>query len=200
MKLHQAFAFVTLLVVHICGLKIDCDNPDGINEDHIHYCCKHPEKPNKVLEDCSKETGFKWPNPKEEAFIDITPDRAIAGTCFSKCVFNKLNFIKGEDFNMEAVRKYYSDNHSNDPEYVKEMLNAFDHCHGKSEDNAAKFLSNPMFKTLSDDFCEPKSSVILACVIRQFFHNCPIERWSKSPECDRVLEFSKSCKDALISM
>lgn len=113
------------------AIKIDCDNPDAIKEDHIHLCCKHPDGHNDIIEACSKETGFKMPSPNEEAIVDITADRAIAGTCFGKCVFAKYNFIENDNLNMDAVRKHYVIAHPDDPEYVKEMVNAFDRCHGK---------------------------------------------------------------------
>jgi len=40
------------------GIKIDCENTEGINEEHIHYCCKHPDGHNDIIEDCAKETNF----------------------------------------------------------------------------------------------------------------------------------------------
>ncbi|KAH8389741.1 hypothetical protein KR200_000866, partial [Drosophila serrata] len=182
------------------GIKIDCENPEAINEEHIHYCCKHPEGHNDIIESCAKETDFMLPNHNEEALVDITADRAIRGTCFGKCVFGKLNLMKDNNLDMVAVKKYFNDKFVDDPEYAKEMINAFDHCHGKSEENTSKFLSKPLFKQMSKHFCEPKSSVVLACVIRQFFHNCPADRWSKTKECEDTLAFSKKCQDSLATL
>ncbi|XP_017078829.1 general odorant-binding protein 66 [Drosophila eugracilis] len=182
------------------GIKIDCENPDSIKEEHIHYCCKHPDGHNDIIEDCAKETNFMLANKNEEALVDITADQAIRGTCFGKCVFKKLNLMKDSELDMDAVRKYFTDKFFDDPEYVKEMINAFDHCHGKSEENTSLFLSKPLFKQMSQHFCEPKSSVVLACVIRQFFHNCPADRWSKTKECEDTLAFSRKCQDSLATL
>lgn len=67
-------------------------------------------------------------------------------------------------------------------------------------ENTAKFLSNPIFHNIGAEFCDPKPGVIMACVIREFFHNCPADRWAKTEECNTVLEFSKKCKDALTTI
>ncbi|CAD7014822.1 unnamed protein product [Ceratitis capitata] len=182
------------------SLKIDCDNPDSIQEDHIHYCCKHPDGYQEFIDACVKETGFQYGKPEEEAMVDITVDRAITGTCFGKCVFSKLEFLKDNELDMSAVRKHFEDKFKTDPEYAREMINAFDHCHDKSVEHTTKFLSNPLFRATNGEFCDPRSSVILACVIREFFHNCPADRWSKTEECSTVLEFSKKCKDALTTI
>ncbi|XP_017146496.1 uncharacterized protein LOC108158571 [Drosophila miranda] len=190
----------TCLIWFASGISIDCENPEAINEEHIHYCCKHPDGHNDIIEKCAKETGFQLPSQTEEAMVDITADRAIRGTCFGKCVFGSLNFMKGEELDMEAVRNYFSSKFADDSEYAKEMISAFDHCHGKSEENTSKFLSKPIFRQMSHQFCEPKSSVVLACVIRQFFHNCPADRWSKTKECEDTLAFSKKCHDSLATL
>ncbi|EDW56823.1 general odorant-binding protein 68 [Drosophila sechellia] len=182
------------------GIKIDCENTEAINEEHIHYCCKHPDGHNDLIEGCARETNFTLPNQKEEALVDITADRAIRGTCFGKCVFSKLNLMKDNTLDMDAVRSLFTERFPDDPEYVKEMINAFDHCHGKSEENTSMFLSKPLFKQMSKQFCDPKSSVVLACVIRQFFHNCPADRWSKTKECEDTLAFSKKCQDSLATL
>ncbi|XP_030388527.1 uncharacterized protein LOC115634772 [Scaptodrosophila lebanonensis] len=198
----KAVFVITLayLAWYVGAIKIDCEKPESVNEDHIHHCCKHPEGHNEIMEECSNKTGFPLPNPSEEAIVDLTPDHIIAGTCFGHCVMKALKFINDDKLDMEAVKKYYKERHPDDPEYVNEMISAFDHCHGKNEEGTAQFLSNPMFHSLSKNFCEPKASVIWACVIRQFFHNCPADRWSKSKECQDTLEFSKSCKDALATL
>ncbi|XP_011177871.1 general odorant-binding protein 66 [Zeugodacus cucurbitae] len=196
------------VIIFACGLllkfgnslKIDCDNPESIKEDRIHYCCKHPDGYQEFVDSCAKETGFKFIKHDEEAIVDITADHAILGTCFAKCIFNKLQFMKGDDLDMPAVRKHYEGKFKTDPEYAKEMTNAFDHCHSKSIENTAKFLSNPIFHVPGAKYCDPKPSVILACVIREFFHNCPADRWAKTEECNTVLEFSKKCKDALTTI
>lgn len=65
--------------------------------------------------------------------MDITADRAIRGTCFGKCILNKLNLMKDNNVDMDGVKKYFNTKFASDPEYAKEMINAFDHCHGKSE-------------------------------------------------------------------
>ncbi|XP_018803987.1 PREDICTED: general odorant-binding protein 66 [Bactrocera latifrons] len=191
---------VSLVLKLSKSLKIDCDNPESIKEDRIHYCCKHPDGYQGVVDSCAKETGFKFIKHDEEAMVDITVDHAITGTCFGKCVFNKLEFMKGNDLDMTAVRAHFENKSKADPEYAKEMINAFDHCHGKSVENTAKFLSNPIFRQANAEFCDPKPAVILACVIREFFHNCPADRWAKTEECNTVLEFSKKCKDALTTI
>jgi len=40
--------------------------------------------------------------------------------------------MKDKALDMDAVRTYFTAKFPDDPEYVKEMINAFDHCHGKS--------------------------------------------------------------------
>ncbi|KAI8037541.1 general odorant-binding protein 66 [Drosophila gunungcola] len=188
------------LIWFASGIQIDCENAEAINEEHIHYCCKHPEGHNDIIEECAKVTNFMLASKNEEALVDITADRAIRGTCFGKCVFSKLKLMKDNALDMDAVRKYFTEKFADDPEYVKEMINAFDHCHGKSEENTSMFLSKPLFKQMSQHFCEPQSSVVLACVIRQFFHNCPADRWSKTKECEHTLAFSKKCQDSLATL
>ncbi|KAH8327137.1 hypothetical protein KR074_003810 [Drosophila pseudoananassae] len=199
MRFTILLSFASLIWI-ASGIQIDCDKPETINEEHIHYCCKHPDGHNDIIENCAKETGFHLASQTEEALVDITADRAIRGTCFGKCILNKLNLMKDNNVDMDGVRKYFNTKFGDDPEYAKEMINAFDHCHGKSEDNTSKFLSKPIFKQMSQQFCEPKPSVVLACVIRQFFHNCPADRWSKTKECEDTLAFSKTCQDALATL
>ena len=83
------------------------------------------------MDACAKKTGFKLPNENEQSIVDITADQAFASTCFGKCVFDKLQFLKENQLDMNAVKKYYTKTHANDPEYANEMINAFDHCHGQ---------------------------------------------------------------------
>ncbi|XP_001987766.2 general odorant-binding protein 68 [Drosophila grimshawi] len=196
-----AFPIIFGYLVWFAGaIQIDCDKTDQIHEDQIHHCCKHPDGHNQIMADCAKEHGFKLPNSNEQSMMDLTAGHAIAGTCFAKCVFDKLNFMKDDNLDMEAVKKSLLEKHSDDPEYVNEMIRAFNHCHGKVEENAAKFMSNPIFKHMTKDFCEPKSAVIMACVIRQFFHNCPSFRWAKTEECENLLQFSRNCTDSIATL
>jgi len=104
-----------------------------VNDEHIHYCCKHPEDQNEIVDNCAKETGFQLPKSQEKNILDITADRAIAATCFSDCVLNKLKFIKDHKLDMLAVKQHFQTKYNTDPEYSEEMINAFDHCHGKSK-------------------------------------------------------------------
>lgn len=85
------------------------------------------------MDSCAKETGFNYIQSNEESIVDITADHATMGTCFAKCVFNKLQFMKGDELDMSAVRQHFESKYKADPEYAKEMINAFDHCHGKCE-------------------------------------------------------------------
>ncbi|EDW09077.1 uncharacterized protein LOC6579246 [Drosophila mojavensis] len=199
MFLLRTFALFYLVWYARAG-EIDCDKTDAVNEDHVHYCCKHPDGHSDIIDSCSKETGFKMPSAKEQSLVDLTATRAISGTCFAKCVFEKMNVMKDDNLDMDSVKKYLNEKFSQDPEYVKEMINAFDHCHGKSEENVAKFMSNHVFVHMSQHYCAPKSSVIMACVIRQFFHNCPKDRWAKTKECENLLAFSQNCRDSLATL
>ncbi|EDW74306.1 Odorant-binding protein 58c [Drosophila willistoni] len=202
MKLFIILTIIVCLSWCSSGIRINCNKPPPLNEDHIFTCCKHPDGHNDITEACAKETGFKLPGETFEAMVDITADQAMEGTCFGKCVFLKLNFLKKNttELDIEAVRKYFQTKNADDPEYAKEMINAFDHCHGKSEESVSKFFANPIFKHMSHKFCEPTSSVILACVIREFFHNCPDDRWDKSTICEETLAYSRSCNDSLTTL
>ncbi|KAM8711241.1 hypothetical protein ACLKA7_000389 [Drosophila subpalustris] len=175
--------------------EIDCDKAENVNEEHIHYCCKHPDDHNEIVEICTKETGFKLSNNREKSILDITADRAISASCFSDCILNKLKFLKDRKLDMLAVRQYFEKEYSNDPEYVREMISAFDHCHGKTQEKAANFFKKHMHQR-----CNPNSSVILGCVVKEFFHNCPASRWSKSQECHEALELSKNCPDVFATL
>ncbi|XP_017837082.1 general odorant-binding protein 68 isoform X2 [Drosophila busckii] len=185
----EMFILFAYLFWHSFAIQIDCNTTETINEDHIHLCCKHPDGHNELIANCAKKHHFKLPNDKEQSLIDLTADRAIAGTCFAQCVFKDLHFMSSNSLDMAAVRKHFQQTYAADAEYAKEMINAFDHCHGKSEDSAAQF--SQLFIHSNKEHCDPKPSVILACVIRDFFHNCPANRWAKTPECQQTLEFSK---------
>ncbi|XP_037949187.1 general odorant-binding protein 66-like [Teleopsis dalmanni] len=195
---------ICVLIIFFVGLtvsiKVRCNHPETIREDHIHYCCKHPDGHNDIIEMCANETKFKLPSKDEEALEDVTVAQLVAGTCFGKCVFQKFKFFKNHELDMNAVRQHYKEVHKMDPEYEREMISAFDHCHSRSEEETAKLMSFPFFRIKNVKFCDPKPSVVLSCVIYNFFHNCPKDRWAKTKECEETLEFAKKCKDALISM
>ncbi|XP_034480040.1 general odorant-binding protein 68 [Drosophila innubila] len=196
------FFLALLLLKLITGIRIHCRDVKSIHEDHIHYCCKHPDGHNDVTESCAKKTKFKLPSRDEEALEDVTVDQAMSGTCWAKCVFDHYKFMDKDKLNMQAVRNHYQTNYKSDPEYVTEILSAFDHCHSKSEEATAEFLSTSLVRAFSSSafFCKPMPSVVLACVIHKFFHNCPRSRWSNTTECVETLAFSKKCKDVLTTM
>ncbi|XP_034107255.1 general odorant-binding protein 68 [Drosophila nasuta] len=184
------------------AIRVHCRDVERIHEDHIHYCCKHPDGHNDVTEQCAKQTKFKLPSRDEEAIEDLTVDHVMTGTCFAKCVFDHYNFMDNDKLNMTAVRNHYQTTYKEDPEYVKEMISAFNLCHSKSEDATAEFLSTSIVRAFSSSAysCKPMPSVVLACVIHRFFHNCPRNRWSNTTECVETLAFSKKCKDVLTTM
>ncbi|XP_034480047.1 uncharacterized protein LOC117785891 [Drosophila innubila] len=189
--------FITFayLLWSVVGSEIDCDQAENVNEDHIHYCCKHPDGQNEIVENCAKETGFKLKNALEKNILDINADRAMSASCFSDCILNKLKFLKDHKLNMLAVKQHFETEYSNDPEYGREMISAFDHCHGKTQENTSNFLHKHMHH-----HCNTSSSVILGCVVKQFFHNCPTNRWSITQECQDAWEFSKHCSDVFASL
>jgi len=115
------------------GIRIHCRDVERIHEDHIHYCCKHPDGHNDVTELCAKKTKFKLPSINEEALEDVTVDQAMTGTCYAMCVFDHYKFMDKKKLNMKAVKDHYETVYKSDPEYVEEMLNAFDHCHSKGK-------------------------------------------------------------------
>ncbi|XP_034102017.1 uncharacterized protein LOC117566584 [Drosophila albomicans] len=188
--------FITFgYLVWTVASEIDCDQADNINEGHIHLCCKHPEDENETVDSCAKETNFRMPSAQDHNVLDLTADGAISATCFSDCILNKMHFIKDHKLDMVAIKAYYEKKYSHDAEYASEMINAFDHCHGTTQRKEANFLMKHMPHS-----CNTNSSVILGCVVKQFFHNCPRNRWAQTQECKDTLEFSKSCPDAFASL
>ncbi|XP_030388526.1 general odorant-binding protein 68 [Scaptodrosophila lebanonensis] len=196
-----ACLLLILLVPQVYTVRVHCRHMERIHEDHIHYCCKHPDGHNDVSESCAKKTNYRLPGPNEEDIIDNTVDQVMGSTCFGECVFNHYKFLKNNTLDMEAVIHHYKTVHKEDPEYETEMLQAFDKCHSKSEDATAMFLELPIIRAFSSStHCNPKPSIILSCVIYNFFHNCPRNRWSNSTECVETLAFAKKCKDVLTTM
>nr|AAY55805.1 IP01869p [Drosophila melanogaster] len=154
-----------------------------------------------VTESCAKQTNFRLPSPNEEAIVDVTVDQAMVGTCWAKCVFDHYNLMENNTLDMDKVRSYYKRYHQTDPEYATEMLNAYEKCHTQSEEATEKFLSLPIVRAFSTaKFCKPTSSIIMSCVIYNFFHNCPASRWSNTTECVETLAFARKCKDVLTTM
>lgn len=120
---------------------VKCKDVQRIHEDHIHTCCKHPDGHNDITEMCAKQTNFKLPSAKEEAMEDLTVDQVMTGFCWAECVFNQSNFMDANNnLNMTAVRTVFASVHSSDPEYEREMVSAFDHCHSKSKFNIEIYL------------------------------------------------------------
>lgn len=113
--------------------EIDCDDVDAVDEDRIHYCCKHPDGPNDLIEHCANQTGFRLPKRDEEAEVDIPADRLMRGNCFSQCVFDGLKFLKDHKVDMQTVREHFTKNFVDDPEYAKEMIDAFEVCKDAGE-------------------------------------------------------------------
>ncbi|TDG48353.1 hypothetical protein AWZ03_005308 [Drosophila navojoa] len=195
------FVLALLLVYTALGIRVNCRHMERIHEDHIHYCCKHPDGHNDVSELCAQKTNFKLPSKTEEAMEDNTVDAVMTGSCWAKCVFDHYKFLVNDTLDMLAVRSHYKSVHRLDPEYETEMLAAFDECHSKAVEATSIFLSMPIVRAFSSaNMCKPLSSVILSCVIQTFFHNCPRSRWSNTTECLETLAFSKRCKDALTTM
>ncbi|XP_017114726.1 uncharacterized protein LOC108137523 [Drosophila elegans] len=183
------------------AIRVHCRHTERIHEENIHHCCQHPDGQNDITEMCAKQTNFRLPNPDEEAMEDVTVDQAMGGTCWAKCVFDHFDLMQNNTLDMVKVRSYYKSYHKTDPEYETEMLNAYEKCHSKSEDATERFLSLPIVRAFSTaKFCKPTSSIIMSCVIYNFFHNCPKNRWSNTTECVETLAFAKKCKDVLTTM
>ncbi|KAH8234418.1 hypothetical protein KR038_009516, partial [Drosophila bunnanda] len=183
------------------AIQINCRHTERIHEENIHLCCKHPDGHDDVTEMCAKQTNFRLPNPNEEAIVDVTVDQTMVGTCWAKCVFDHYNLMVNNSLDMVKVRSYYKRYHQTDPEYETEMLNAYEKCHSESEKATEQFLSLPIVRAFgSSKFCKPTSSIIMSCVIYNFFHNCPKNRWSNTTECQEALAFTKKCKDVLTIM
>ncbi|XP_030562091.1 uncharacterized protein LOC115763601 [Drosophila novamexicana] len=198
-----AFSLALRLVVirPSLGIRVHCRHMERIHEDHIHYCCKHPDGHNDVTELCAQQTNFRLPSRNEEAMEDITVDEVMSANCWAKCVFDHYKFMVNDSLDMLAVRSHFRTVHKLDLEYETEMLDAFEKCHSKSEEATAEFLSMPIVRAFSTaKYCKPMSSIILSCVIKNFFHNCPRSRWSNTTECAETLAFSKKCKDVLTTM
>ncbi|KAH8305924.1 hypothetical protein KR018_004131 [Drosophila ironensis] len=184
------------------GIRVHCRHTERIHEENIHHCCQHPDGHNDVTEKCAKETNFRLPSPNEEAIEDVTVDQVMSGTCWAKCVFDHFDLLHDRELNMTKVRAYYQRYHTSDPEYEKEMVNAYDHCHSKAETAAEDFLASPLIAAMNSDTmpCSPVSSIVMSCVVYNFFHNCPKNRWAHTAECEETLAFAKKCKDALTTM
>ncbi|EDW91836.1 uncharacterized protein LOC6531320 [Drosophila yakuba] len=192
---------LSLLCNGLLAIRVHCRHTERIHEENIHRCCKHPDGHNDVTEMCAKQTNFRLPNPNEEAIEDVTVDQAMLGTCWAKCVFDHYNLMENNTLDMVKVHSYYKQYHTTDPEYETEMLNAYQKCHSKAEDATEQFLSLPIIRAFSTaKFCKPTSSIIMSCVIYNFFHNCPANRWSNTTECVETLAFAKKCKDVLTTM
>ncbi|EDV56679.1 Odorant-binding protein 58b [Drosophila erecta] len=192
---------LSLLWEGLLAIRVHCRHTERIHEENIHHCCQHPDGHNDVTEMCAKQTNFRLPNPEEEAIEDVTVDQAMLGTCWAKCVFDHYNLMENNTLDMVKVRTHYKRYHQTDPEYETEMLNAYEKCHSQSEDATEQFLSLPIIRAFSTaKFCKPVSSIIMSCVIYNFFHNCPKNRWSNTTECVETLAFAKKCKDVLTTM
>ncbi|SPP72846.1 Hypothetical predicted protein [Drosophila guanche] len=190
------------LLQSVPAVRVHCRHVERIHEDHIHYCCKHPDGHDEVTEMCAKQTNFRLPSTQEEAMEDVTVDQVMSGTCWGKCVFDHYKLMDANGtLDMIAVRSHYKQYHKSDPEYETEMLNAFQKCHSNTEDATSQFLSLPIVRAFATGkFCKPASSVILSCVIYNFFHSCPKSRWSNSTECEETRAFANKCKDVLTTM
>lgn len=107
---------------------IDCDDVDAVHEEDIHYCCQHPDGHNELIERCANQTGFRLPKRNEEAEVDIPADRLMGANCFSHCVFDGLKFLVDNKVDMPTVREHFNTTFVADPEYAKEMIDAFELC------------------------------------------------------------------------
>lgn len=112
----------------IPATEIDCDDVDAVHEEDIHYCCQHPDGHNELIERCANQTGFRLPKRDEEAEVDIPADRLMGANCFSHCVFEGLKFMKDNKVDMQTVREHFNTKFVADPEYAKEMIDAFEMC------------------------------------------------------------------------
>ncbi|XP_033154862.1 uncharacterized protein LOC117137492 [Drosophila mauritiana] len=192
---------ISLLLNGLEAVRVHCRHMERIHEENIHHCCKHQDGRDEVTETCAKQTNFHLPSPTEKAIVDVTVDQAMVGTCWAKCVFDHYNLMENNTLDMVKVRSYYKRYHQTDPEYATEMLNAYEKCHTQSEEATEKFLSLPIVRAFSTaKFCKPTSSIIMSCVIYNFFHNCPASRWSNTTECVETLAFARKCKDVLTTM
>lgn len=74
---------------------------------------------------------------------DLTVDQVMTGFCWAECVFNEYKLLDADDkLNMTAVRNVFAAVHSSDPEYEREMISAFDHCHSRCEYSLRFFLAH----------------------------------------------------------
>ncbi|XP_017090876.2 uncharacterized protein Obp58b [Drosophila bipectinata] len=202
--LGSGFVFLVILLQNLdplLAVRIHCQNIERMHEENIHHCCKHPDGHNDVTESCALKTNFRLPSADEEAVEDVTVNQVMSGTCWAKCVVDHYNLLENNTLDMGKVRSYYKRYHTIDPEYEAEMVNAYEKCHSKSETALEQFLAMPLVtEFIKTKMCKPTSSIILSCVIYNFFHNCPRSRWAHTSECEETLAFTKKCKDAFTTM
>lgn len=131
--LGKVFVLCLSLIGTISATVINCDDVDAVDEEHIRSCCKHPDGHNELIERCANQTGFRLPNRDEEAEVDIPADRLITANCFSQCLFDALKFLKDQKVDMPTVREHFTKKFVEDPEYAKEMIDAFEVCKDSGE-------------------------------------------------------------------
>ncbi|KAL7046888.1 hypothetical protein ACKWTF_002731 [Chironomus riparius] len=115
--------------------------------------------------------------------------RMELGTCYLDCVFETTNitFSGGRVLNTHVLLKILLKETPNEPQATQVITNAVSQCINDLNTGVLK-IRNP---TVSN--CSTIPSAIMICIHKNFFMNCPTNRFFNSLPCMQLKDYLKRC-------
>ncbi|XP_049545119.1 uncharacterized protein LOC125956890 [Anopheles darlingi] len=158
--------FAVLLDCSIASTDPDCQNLTRRHREILECCEAGAIIPLKDIADCPAAVGVDDPFEKM--------------TCYTKCNFEALGLLNGEEINEEKLFEYVD--RLDDP-WKEEAIDAVSDCLEK-----LAVLSEKMSKSKSSAtmHCHHAARAISACLIRKTIDWCPYVEWRDSSFCYKV--------------
>lgn len=115
------------------------------------------------------------------------------GTCYLDCVFETTNvtFNGGRTLNSDLLLKTLLKETPTEPQTLQVITNVCTKCIGDLRSGTLK-IRNP---TLSN--CSTIPSAIMICIHKNFFFNCPPNRFVNTLQCAQLKEYLIKCAPPL---
>ena len=111
------------------------------------------------------------------------------GTCYLDCVFETTNitFAAGRVLNTHVLLRILLKETPNEPQATQVITNAVSQCISDLNTGVLK-IRNP---TVSN--CSTIPSAIMICIHKNFFMNCPTNRFLSSTPCVQLKDYLRRC-------
>ncbi|KAG5679059.1 hypothetical protein PVAND_008656 [Polypedilum vanderplanki] len=181
----QQFLKIFLLfsaLVHINAQTSNCAPPPSLLPEQ---CCAIPSFFNDAdLIKCKTASNIELSRVKRFA-----TSRMELGTCYLHCVFESTGVTLGGGrvLDTNKLLQILSKETPNEPQTLQVISAAVSHCINDLNSGTMKIRSPTLYN------CSTIPSAIMSCVHKNFFLNCPSNRFQATSQCYQLKDYIQRC-------